>query len=115
MSTDNFNIRFLHPGMIFQHFKRETLEPEDANANKYLYQIISVAQHSETQEKYVVYQALYGGFHTYIREAHMFNSWVDGAKYPDIQQKERFKMLSDGNFQFPVDCHKTYDDLKERY
>ena len=47
----------IHTGDIVQHFKRETLSPEDRNANKYLYKVLGVAVHSETREKYIVYQA----------------------------------------------------------
>ncbi len=50
----------IHTGDIVQHFKRETISPEDRNANKYLYKVWGVAIHSETKEKYVVYQGLYG-------------------------------------------------------
>ena len=57
----------IYTGDIVQHFKRETLSPEDRNANKYLYKVLGVATHSETKEKYVVYQGLYDGFEMYIR------------------------------------------------
>ena len=36
----------IHTGDIVQHFKRETLSPEDRNANKYLYKVWGVAIHS---------------------------------------------------------------------
>ena len=36
------------PGDIVQHFKRETLSDADREANKYLYEIVGVAVHSET-------------------------------------------------------------------
>lgn len=87
------NERTFTPGDIVQHFKRETLSSEDYNANKYLYKIIGVAEHTETKEKMMVYQALYGDFGTYVRPYEMFVSEVDKEKYPDIEQKYRFEKV----------------------
>ena len=44
-------------GDIVQHFKRELLE--DADNTLYHYKIIEIAEHTETKEKLVIYQALY--------------------------------------------------------
>lgn len=50
----------LKVGDIVQHFKREFLRGSWVDSSsKYLYKIIGFAQHSETKEKLVVYQALY--------------------------------------------------------
>lgn len=77
-------------GKIVAHFKREKCTSQELKENKYLYKIIALANHTETGEKLVVYQALYGDYQTYARPATMFYSEVDHEKYPDIKQKYRF-------------------------
>lgn len=80
------------PGDIVKHFKRETVND---GSDRYLYRIIGVARHSETGEKMMVYQALYGDYGAYVRPYDMFMSEVDHKKYPDIKQKYRFELLDD--------------------
>ena len=41
------------------------------------YEVIGLARHSETQEKMVVYRALYGDFGLWVRPARMWNETVE--------------------------------------
>lgn len=78
-------------GDVVQHFKREMT---DKSNNNYLYVIRQIAEHTETHENMVIYQALYPPFKVYARPYKMFVSRVDTEKYPNIKQKFRFEKVS---------------------
>lgn len=87
------NERTIKPGDIFKHFKRELLKGDKAD---FLYEILHIAIHSETDEPLVIYRALYPPYKVFARPFGMFMSEIDHEKNPQIKQKYRFEKLFDG-------------------
>lgn len=76
-------------GKIVKHFKRN--EKNDCGSMRYMYKIIGFAQHTETNERLVIYQAMYDDQKMFARPFDVFYSKVDKTKYPDIKQEYRFE------------------------
>ncbi len=71
------------PFDVYRHFK-----------GRY-YQIITVAEHTETGEKFAVYMPLYGTGErqSFIRPIEMFMGEINSEQYPEAQQKYRFEKV----------------------
>ena len=65
---------------VYKHFKGNYYVVED------------VATHTETDEKMVIYRALYGDHKLWCRPYDMFLEEVDHEKYPEVTQKYRFEL-----------------------
>lgn len=78
-------------GQIYKHFKGN------------MYEVVTVAIHTETEEPLVIYRPCDGG-KCFARPLEMFLSEVDHEKYPDVKAKYRFSLvgIEDGEEVSPV-------------
>ena len=67
----------------------------EESSTKSLYKVLAFAEHTETGEKLVVYQAMYAPFKICARPYEMFISEVDRGKSPDVRKEYRFETVSE--------------------
>ena len=72
--------REIKVGRVYRHFKGD------------YYLVEGIVIHSETDEKMVLYRALYGDGKRYVRPYDMFASPMDKSKYPNAKQEYRFEL-----------------------
>ncbi|WP_297629453.1 DUF1653 domain-containing protein [uncultured Slackia sp.] len=91
---------------IYRHFKGN------------LYEVLGTVRHSETEEVFVLYRALYGDQGLWVRPFEMFCEKVDKAAYPQVEQEYRFEKVREEDEAFSelgmkcdFDC--SMNDLNE--
>ncbi len=87
-----------------------------------LYQIVTSAEHADTGETLVIYQALYPPFQTYARPEAQFTSQIDPGSYPKTEQRYLFQLTAptaDGNGHVPAEeklmAFFDADSMEEKY
>lgn len=90
-------------GEFYRHFKNK------------MYQVMAIATHSETGERMVVYQALYGDYGVYVRPLSMFMEPVDREKYPEVVQRDRFEKVTPGSADGCLLDQSYAQDQMQRY
>lgn len=70
-------------GKIYKHFKGN------------LYIVLDIVNDSESNDKVVIYEALYGDGLKWARPYNSFISLVDKDKYPEVKQKYRFEEVNE--------------------
>ncbi len=76
-------MREIKAGEYYRHFKGGQ------------YQVTAIARDANTEEKVVVYQALYGEEDFWVRPYEEFVGPVDREKYPDAGQTWRFEKIEE--------------------
>ena len=76
-------MREIKAGEYYRHFKGGQ------------YQVTAIARDADTEEKVVVYQALYGEEDFWVRPYEEFAGEVDHEKYPEAEQTWRFEKIEE--------------------
>ncbi len=73
-------------------------EPKELQVYKHFrgtyYQVLAIAKHTETNERLVIYRALYAPQKVYARPVEMFMSEVNKRLYPDAKKRYRFELIT---------------------
>ncbi len=89
------------PQEIYRHFKGN------------LYQIVTLARSSETNDRMVVYQQLYAPYEVYVRSLDLFMSRIDTRKYPHEKQIYRFEKVDSRGIESEEVCVANEKDSKD--
>ncbi|MDO4966157.1 MAG: DUF1653 domain-containing protein [Lachnospiraceae bacterium] len=84
---------------VYKHFKGS------------LYQIVTIAIHTETTEKMVIYRSLKNPERVFARPLDMFLSEVNHKKYPDVKAKYRFTLLDEVESEEPAEEDTTTEEV----
>lgn len=80
-------------GDIVKHFKRGS-RPSDDLTNCYVI-LDDDVMYTETGDRCILYQALYGDHKKFCRPFDMFMEEIDKEKYPNIDQVYRLEKIKD--------------------
>lgn len=82
----------IKPHIFVKCYKAEFNKPEDEKL-KYYYLIKDIIINATTEERMVLYQALYGDNDYFVRTVDDFCAKVNKTKYPTVQQEDIFAQV----------------------
>lgn len=85
---------------IYKHFKGS------------LYQIVTIAVHTETSDKLVVYRSIENPERVFARPLEMFMSEVDRIRHPFVKAKYRFTLMVEAEDDFIDEVSEAEDEQK---